>query len=282
MTLEKDLLNELPQQQGKSNSRIEYDVIVRTHNSIGTIEDMLKSLFCMINTPKQVIVIDNQSTDETVKICRKYGCTIRSYSGREFNYAAALNQGLEIVSSPRCLIISSHVKVLNQRLIELMEGALLTTNSVAGYVNHKSEKASIEIVNRGNFNGKNGLWNLCAYYVSKIARDIKFHEGVPAAEDQYFAKQLYTMNLNTFALHGAHISYDNARYSPKKERNDYIAIAYYVDRALLRYSNISAITKDALTGAIQGNYGLFMHKIKIAIRLLLAKFIEPKFQSRYF
>lgn len=56
----------------------------------------------------EVIVVNNESADETVEISRQYGAKIVDITQSEFTYGRALNLGLSHVRSELVLILSAH------------------------------------------------------------------------------------------------------------------------------------------------------------------------------
>ncbi len=68
-------------------------VIVRSKNEETTIARTLRSIQEQSIQPKEVILIDNASTDRTKDIAREYGCTVVNIADDAFNHAASCNVG---------------------------------------------------------------------------------------------------------------------------------------------------------------------------------------------
>ncbi len=70
-----------------------------THNEARNIERCLNSLLGVVD---EIIVVDSHSTDATVDICRRYGCTVtaRTFNGygSQRQYAAGLAHGRYVLS----------------------------------------------------------------------------------------------------------------------------------------------------------------------------------------
>lgn len=73
-----------------------FDIVVCTKNNERTIRQSLQRILAYAS-PAQLIVIDGQSTDETVKIASEMGAQIYSDSGRGLGYAR--NMALQLVGT---------------------------------------------------------------------------------------------------------------------------------------------------------------------------------------
>jgi len=108
----------------------EVDVIVRTFNSGRTLEECLKSIVECIPY-KSVIVVDHCSTDSSIEIARRFGCTVFT-ENTGLGYATVL--GAESATTPFVLYVDSDVRILRKdflaRAMELME--LKKTGAVVG------------------------------------------------------------------------------------------------------------------------------------------------------
>ena len=80
-------------QKNSSTSPLDVSVIVCTKNSANTIVECLKSI--RENHPKEIILVDANSTDETKELARPYATKIIQDPGR--GLAVARNYGLEQV-----------------------------------------------------------------------------------------------------------------------------------------------------------------------------------------
>ncbi|MGH2458849.1 MAG: glycosyltransferase family 2 protein [Chloroflexota bacterium] len=68
-------------------------VIVRSKNEEKTVGRTLRSIWEQSLQPREVILIDNASTDRTKDIARDFGCTIVNISDDAFNHATSCNIG---------------------------------------------------------------------------------------------------------------------------------------------------------------------------------------------
>tara|TARA_B110000503_G_C7016566_1_gene357966 strand:- start:168 stop:830 length:663 start_codon:yes stop_codon:yes gene_type:complete len=87
---------------------IDYSVIIRTKNEDKWIEKCLISLCSQILKPAEIIIVDNDSTDNTLKIIKKFNCKIIKYNEKKFNYSKAINIGIKKTRSEIVSILSAH------------------------------------------------------------------------------------------------------------------------------------------------------------------------------
>jgi glycosyltransferase involved in cell wall biosynthesis len=259
-----------------------YAVLVRTYNSGQTIGDLLESLFCLEQVLSRVIVVDSGSKDDTLEICRSYGCEIYLYEGSAFNYSKSLNQGFFVIDEAYCLVISSDVRVLRRGLFSCMLAALRSASAAVADVNFTAPEFSVQVHDLTDFNGKNEIWNPCALYLTKYVHELKFDERIPASEDQLFALRLFQLGHRTVELRGPWIAYGNPRVSGRKRNNGLVATAYYVHRKDLSLVSIMRVARRALRKFASGELQEFVRDGALASRLVMARYFEPRFASRYF
>lgn len=83
-------------------------IVIRTKNEERWLDSCLFAVSNQdIGTP-EIIIVDNESTDNTLKIASQYGCKILEISDADFNFSRALNIGIEEASHPLIAILSGH------------------------------------------------------------------------------------------------------------------------------------------------------------------------------
>lgn len=71
-------------------------IIIPTYNAEKAgIERLLKSIKEQSIIPSKICIIDSSSTDNTVEICRKYGCDITIIDKASFNHGLTRQQGID-------------------------------------------------------------------------------------------------------------------------------------------------------------------------------------------
>ena len=93
-------------------------IIIRTYNEEKRIEEVLKMLTKQSYKNYETIIVDSQSTDETLKICRKYNTKIISIKKEDFNYSYASNIGAEHSTGEILCYLSGHSIPLKEDYLE--------------------------------------------------------------------------------------------------------------------------------------------------------------------
>ena len=67
-------------------------VVIRTYNEQKHIRDVLESLKSQTYTNYEVIILDSESSDQTLKIASEYDVRIEHIKKKDFNYSYASNK----------------------------------------------------------------------------------------------------------------------------------------------------------------------------------------------
>jgi glycosyltransferase involved in cell wall biosynthesis len=269
---------------------IPYSALIRTFNSETTLPDTLRSLSTQTIPPGEYVFVDSGSTDGTLTVLPRPS-KLLEFVGPEFNFSEALNQGIKHVSTDYVLIISSHTTLQNCNAIKYAL-TLLTSDDVVGaayFSNESSKKIECTLIDRTNFNGFNGLWNTCALIKMELLKRRNFRQEVFSAEDQEWASWLlYSQHKVIARINGAGM--DNTknnnrkawRSRSRKRLNEYVAIAYFVNRRLLSVFNLFRIGGRVITPSLQVSLRERAFNLVLLLRLLACYFIKPKYRSKYF
>lgn len=221
-----------------------YSVLVRTYNSATTIGSTIASLQTQTSSPSRFIFVDSGSSDDTLALLPA-GSIVHRYTGREFNYSGAINQGVPYIDTDYVLIMSSHTSLTNKDALtfalRLMEqdkaiGAAYFSLTPAG-------TPTYELINRATFTGFNGVFNTCGIYRTALLRTRPFRPEVFSAEDQEWSKWLLEHAGNVIArISGGGMIYNNPkRHSLKKWLDEWIAVATFTNRSLLNWYRIARV-----------------------------------------
>ena len=83
-------------------------VVIRTYNEEKHIGEVLKSLNKQTYSNFEVIILDSQSTDNTIKIAQNYDVRIEQIEKKEFNYSFASNKCVEYATGEIVCFLSGH------------------------------------------------------------------------------------------------------------------------------------------------------------------------------
>ena len=124
-------------------AKIGLSIIVVTYNSEQYIQPFLESLTKSIKSNDEVIVIDNKSTDRTVKLVKKYHSKLKLISNRSnFGFANAVNLGINITSGSHVLLLNPDTWVTKDAITVLFK---CLTHEGAGIAGGKNLKPNGEI-----------------------------------------------------------------------------------------------------------------------------------------
>jgi glycosyltransferase involved in cell wall biosynthesis len=263
-----------------------YTVLIRTRNSEQTLPTVLDDLQGQSRPPSSYVFVDDHSEDRTLTMVPE-GAVVHPYEGLEFNFAAALNQGLRHVATELVLIISSHTRLPNPRSIGYALDLLARDENIgAAYFSHETaDDLSHELIDRNRFDGFNGLWNTCSLIRMKLLRERSFRPEVFSAEDQEWASWVFNRKgLFIARIRGSGMANQNPHWksTDAKKLNEYTCIAYFAHRKLLGWRHLAdvacRVARPTRRPMLQERY----YHLRLLVRLIGCKFRQPVGESRYF
>lgn len=94
-------------------------IVIRCRNEARALRDVLEALHNQrCDFGWEVIVVDNESVDETSKLCKKYRTKVVSISSQEFTYGRALNWGIAASRGELVLLLSAHALPVGSHFLE--------------------------------------------------------------------------------------------------------------------------------------------------------------------
>lgn len=272
---------------------IQYSSLIRTFNSEVTLPATLHFLEKQTIPPSEYVIVDSGSKDSTINLLPK-SAILHIFSGHEFNFSIALNQGLEHISTDYVLIISSHTLLQEPSAIEYALALLISNESIgaAYFCEPSSGELRHTLINKANFNGYNGLWNTCSLIKMELLKKRNFRPDVFSAEDQEWANWLFTVENKTVArIEGARMeSYTRNRNVKSrkaqlyKRLNEYISIAYFTKRELLGFRNLSHVAYEIIKPIppLWSGKQERLFNFLLFCRLVSCYVAKPKYKSKYF
>jgi glycosyltransferase involved in cell wall biosynthesis len=266
-------------------NRSTYSVLIRTFNSENTLPATLRSLDVQTQRPSEYVIVDSGSTDNTLKLLPRRS-VVHRFVGARFNYSEALNQGVEHISTDYVLIISSHTALENRSSIECALNALNSDERIgaAYFCSNNAGPLKHDVIDEGNFNGFNGLWNTCSIIRVPLLRKRAFRPDVFAAEDQEWARWLFTEEHMVVArFSGAGMANNNPKAaSLRKCVNEYVAVAYFVNRQLLGWRNLARVGFTVITPRVLVSPRQRFLYLWMLGRLAACHIAKPEVLSRHF
>lgn len=263
-------------------------VIIRTRNSGAVLDKCLNSLVNQKNVRLEFIVVDSESTDNTLSIAREYQCKIVAFplDKVSFNYSKALNLGIRQAKSETILIISSHVWLPNPNSLKWMiqhlyEDDFIKTVSVSR--SKEDAKLNMEIINpsvvkitRDQFKG-HGMYNYCSLIRKADWEKRPFNEILPTCEDQdwiwYWMKN---ENASSLIFEKPLAGYDNPNYNIAKDVQEYYTLGKSIWPYYGSVSFLKELYMKALGDLKNKRLARAKHYFFVANALLKYRFLPPK------
>ncbi len=167
-------------------------IVIRNKNEAVALEKVLQILHSQYqNDFSEIIIVDNNSTDNSLQIAQNYGCKIVPI--KDFTYGKATNLGIQNASSNYVLLLSAHAIPVGNSFFKDSLVVMQSNENIAGlrYIN---SLANYTRAIENNFVINNpiqyGLMTACAM-INKVAwQRIKFDEEMVFSEDKDWSKRV--------------------------------------------------------------------------------------------
>lgn len=265
----------------------EYTALIRTNNSLPLVEQVVAKLKSQSFPPKILLCVDSHSSPEQqARLSEIFDLVIEYPADEDFNYSKAINIGVEACSTPYVLIISSHVLLESELIIEHCTGLLTDKNECLGFSVYESpDKPSIDSmqVNIRNFSPLIGLSNSCAYLRVADINARPFREDVFSAEDQeWVAYYIRNHNAHFFSVGTHDMKYLNQYTNDLKKINEEISMAYFTHPHLRSPKSIVQRFLRAILAYVRKRPERAKLHMTIAKELFLSYFRKPSRKSKYY
>lgn len=266
-----------------------YAAVIRAYNHTHLLEETVASLRRQSTPPKTIIIVDSSRNPAVTTQFANLADLVVQYPDEEFNFSKAINVGVAAHDLPLTLIVSSHVVFEEGGLVsagwaQAQDGGC----EIVFWVPHETLYNVTIKINLGNFSGRNGISNSSALIPTHLIRERPFREEVFSAEDQEFTMYYLrrfrhpVLRIETKALKYLNPHHGAKNWSEVKILNEELAIGYYVNRRLLMPDRILARVLRGILATVRRRPIRARLHFEMAKALLLANFIAPKRQSRYF
>ena len=202
-------------------------IIVRTKNEERWIGSCLDAIARQTRTDHEVVLVDNNSTDQTVNKARQYGVKVVTVD--RFRPGAAINRGIEAATGDVIVCLSGHCIPVNEVWLDkLVQG--LSDESVAGVYGRQEPLAFTSDLDKRDLLITFGLdprvqikdsffHNANSAFRRDLWDKFPFDEEVRNIEDRIWASKvqkagyriLYEPEASVYHHHGIHHEGDRAR-----------------------------------------------------------------------
>ena len=105
-------------------------IVIPIHNGAGHLPNCLEALRASTRAPDEIVVVDDNSTDDSAAIAREWGCTLVQLKGTQRGPATARNRGARAISGDIVVFVDCDVAV-HPDTLRLMEGQFLAQKNVS-------------------------------------------------------------------------------------------------------------------------------------------------------
>lgn len=218
-----------------------YDAVIRTDHASALLERCIAALRQQSTPPRRILIVDSSLDSLCRERLLKLSEFVIQYPAIAFNFAHALNLGIEAAEGTQVLLLSSHAVLGDRTMIE--EGQTLGKQNDAGVVYWKPttlRSRRFQITEARTFDGYNGLSAVCALVPRPEALTRPFRTEVFSAEDQEWAGwYLRAKAGRALQIEHPDLEYLNPKKNIQKSINEEISIAYFTNRNLLRPRHIA-------------------------------------------
>lgn len=175
-------------------------ILIRNLNESAALLQTLQSIKKqLVDFEYEIVFIDNESNDDSIKIAESFNCKIFSIPRSEFTFGFALNYGISKCKGRFILIMSAHLILLNELFLQQIPSYFNVPNIAA--LRFIMPEANLpELLYDGvkkllysgeegfaDANWKNFIVNHCAAVRRSAWEQLKFDEDAIASEDKIWS-----------------------------------------------------------------------------------------------
>lgn len=204
-----------------------FSVVIRNKNEASNLDKCLGMLTNIYGDDvNEIILVDNNSTDDSIVIAKKYNCKIVTID--KFTYGKALNIGINEAKSKYVLLLSSHSMPIGNSFFKNTYNILKKNDKWAGarFIN---SVANFERAIKNNFKVVNplneGLLAACCVINKEVWEEVKFDEYIVAAEDKDWSNKVISRGYEILEINETFLYYIQRDFKGRLKKNKIETIA---------------------------------------------------------
>ncbi len=179
-------------------------ILIRNYNEAS---DLQKTLLLLqkqkIPVPYEMVVSDNESTDDSIAIAESFGCRIVTNKRSVFSYGQLLNFGISHCRGQYILLLSAHVAIIGEQSVANGLAPLIADHQIAyvcgmpaNQVKMMIEGLQPKLFTKGDFRTDEDwkqvqfylLGAPCAIIRKSVWEQVPFDETLAFSEDRYWSR----------------------------------------------------------------------------------------------
>ncbi len=270
---------------------MDFSFVIRTYNEgkfLGKTLELINKL--KGNFTKEIIIVDSESTDNTLKIAREFNCKIIPIKRENWSWGKALNLGIQHAKGKYIVILSGHSFIKNSDFLIQAKKIFDKYHNLAGIYGkqipieeinpfeefeYRTYYPDIEEFFMSNPKEKlTGISNACSVIKKEVWEEIKYDEKAQSLEDNIWAKEVLNKGYNLIYTNKLVIYHSHLFDIPYLYRRFYWFIYYN----LMDNLNPKYISKKRRIKNILKRFGYKYYLIlnKLYVKMAMKAFFKSK------
>lgn len=257
-------------------------VVIRNRNEAFYLRKSLEILNTVYKDDiQEIIIVDNESSDDSLKIAKDQGCRIVEIT--DFTYGKAINLGISEARSNFILLLSAHAVPLGNSFFKNSMKQIEINPNVAG-IRFINSISNYERALENNFEVEDplrfGLMAGCCLINKNVWNTIRFNESLPFSEDKEWSLRAKNAGYDILDFNEGFFYFINRDKNSlvSRYRNETLA-EYQLHNK--KFPSKIKIFLSFLYSAFGKNTASFFNKLDYEYRIMKAKFyISHKLKNK--